>query len=370
MAYYNNNINVMPKGFFLILIIFLLDYEAIISFSEAQQVPAIYVFGDSLVDVGNNNYLKLSLAKANYPPNGVDFPGRKATGRFCNGKNAADFLAEKVGLATSPPYLSRTSNSNKDTSTGISFASGGAGIFNGTDEFYRQSIPLTKQVEHYSKVHEQLVQELGIGGTEVHLSKSLFAIVIGSNDLFGYFGSSELRKKVTPEQYVDKMVVTLQEQLKRLHSYGARKLVAVGVGPIGCCPAERKKDIRGGCLEEVNQWVIKYNDGLKSTLTRLKSELKNLNYAYFETYDVLLNLIQKPESYGFVEVKAACCGLGKLKADAPCLPLSAYCSNRADHIFWDKYHPSEATDSILVNYLFDGPSEYTFPLNVKQLIAL
>ena len=55
-------------------------------------IASIYVFGDSLVDVGNNNHLPLSLVKANFPYNGVDFSGNKATGRFSNGKNAADFL--------------------------------------------------------------------------------------------------------------------------------------------------------------------------------------------------------------------------------------------------------------------------------------
>lgn len=67
-----------------------------VSFSEAQEVPAIYVFGDSLVDVGNNNYLKLSIAKANFPHNGIDFPTKKPTGRFSNGKNAADFLGKSL----------------------------------------------------------------------------------------------------------------------------------------------------------------------------------------------------------------------------------------------------------------------------------
>lgn len=63
------------------------------SVSRAETaVPAMYVFGDSLVDVGNNNYLSLSIIKADFPYNGLDFPGSKATGRFCNGKNAADHL--------------------------------------------------------------------------------------------------------------------------------------------------------------------------------------------------------------------------------------------------------------------------------------
>lgn len=46
--------------------------------------------------------------------------------------------AEKVGLATSPPYLSLVSkiNFNKKNVSflhGVNFASGGSGIFNGTD---------------------------------------------------------------------------------------------------------------------------------------------------------------------------------------------------------------------------------------------
>jgi phospholipase/lecithinase/hemolysin len=73
---------------------------------------------------------------------------------------------------------------------------------------------------------------------------------------------------------------------------------------------------------------------------------------------------------GFTEVKAACCGLGNLKAKVPCLPIATYCSNRRDHVFWDLYHPTEAANRIIADNIFDGPSHYTFPLNVRQLIAV
>jgi len=48
---------------------------------------------------------------------------------------------EKLGLATSPPYLSLISKGNKNENNvsfinGVSFASAGAGIFDGTDERY------------------------------------------------------------------------------------------------------------------------------------------------------------------------------------------------------------------------------------------
>jgi hypothetical protein len=59
--------------------------------AAASPVPAIYVLGDSLADVGNNNHL-VTLLKADFPHNGIDYPGQKATGRFSNGKNSVDFL--------------------------------------------------------------------------------------------------------------------------------------------------------------------------------------------------------------------------------------------------------------------------------------
>ncbi|CAI0379738.1 unnamed protein product [Linum tenue] len=68
-------------------------------------VPAVYVFGDSLVDVGNNNHLPVSLAKADFPHNGMDFPTNKPTGRFSNGKNAADWLGKlSISIVFHPSF--------------------------------------------------------------------------------------------------------------------------------------------------------------------------------------------------------------------------------------------------------------------------
>jgi hypothetical protein len=57
-------------------------------------VPAMFVFGDSLVDVGNNNHLRKcnDSCKANHRPYGVDYPSHSPTGRFSNGYNMADQL--------------------------------------------------------------------------------------------------------------------------------------------------------------------------------------------------------------------------------------------------------------------------------------
>jgi hypothetical protein len=58
---------------------------------------ASYIFGDSLVDAGNNNYLQ-TLSKANIPPNGIDFKatGGNPTGRYTNGRTIGDIVGKKL----------------------------------------------------------------------------------------------------------------------------------------------------------------------------------------------------------------------------------------------------------------------------------
>jgi hypothetical protein len=65
-------------------------------------VPALLLFGDSIVDAGNNNNIK-TLVKCNFPPYGKDFEGGVPTGRFCNGKVPSDI----IGMITKPLSLSQ-----------------------------------------------------------------------------------------------------------------------------------------------------------------------------------------------------------------------------------------------------------------------
>ncbi|CAL5201921.1 unnamed protein product [Lathyrus oleraceus] len=54
----------------------------------APQVPCYFIFGDSLVDNGNNNVLR-SLARDDYLPYEIDFPDGPFD-RFSNGKTDVD----------------------------------------------------------------------------------------------------------------------------------------------------------------------------------------------------------------------------------------------------------------------------------------
>jgi len=57
-----------------------------------ETVPAVIVFGDSIVDTGNNNYIS-TLVRCNFPPYGRDFAeGNHPSGRFSNGLVPSDII--------------------------------------------------------------------------------------------------------------------------------------------------------------------------------------------------------------------------------------------------------------------------------------
>jgi hypothetical protein len=56
--------------------------------------PVTYIFGDSMAEVGNNNFFPQTLAKANYPWYGVDYYTKQPTGRFTNGRTIGDVMCK------------------------------------------------------------------------------------------------------------------------------------------------------------------------------------------------------------------------------------------------------------------------------------
>lgn len=60
--------------------------------AQAEAGRSFFVFGDSLVDNGNNNYLA-TTARADSYPYGIDFPTHRPTGRFSNGLNIPDYIS-------------------------------------------------------------------------------------------------------------------------------------------------------------------------------------------------------------------------------------------------------------------------------------
>jgi len=65
--------------------------NAVLKLPPNTYIPAVFVFGDSIMDTGNNNNMT-TPSRCNYPPYGKDFKGGIPTGRFSNGKVPSDFV--------------------------------------------------------------------------------------------------------------------------------------------------------------------------------------------------------------------------------------------------------------------------------------
>lgn len=89
-----------------LVVISIVLFSSVFGVGMAQLVPAIITFGDSSVDVGNNDYL-VTAFRADCAPYGRDFTNKLATGRFSNGKLATDITGTSVALVIVSYFITR-----------------------------------------------------------------------------------------------------------------------------------------------------------------------------------------------------------------------------------------------------------------------
>ena len=180
---------------------------------------AFFVFGDSLVDAGNNNYIP-SLSKANMTPNGIDFAasGGMPTGRFTNGRTIADIIGEMLGQADySPPFLA-PNTSGGAILNGVNYASGGAGILNATGKIFVNRIGMDLQVDYFNATRRQLDELLGGDRAKEFLrKKAIFSVTVGSNDFLNNYLmpvlSTGTRISESPDSFINDLIFHLRDQL-------------------------------------------------------------------------------------------------------------------------------------------------------------
>ncbi|KAG9457816.1 hypothetical protein H6P81_002324 [Aristolochia fimbriata] len=344
---------------------------------SANDLPASYVFGDSLVDSGNNNYLA-SLSKANIAPNGIDFmPYRIPTGRFTNGRTIPDIVGQELGFPHfTPPYLAPTT-AGDTILTGVNYASGGGGILNETGQIFGGRLNLDAQIDNFENTKQDIISMVGAPAASSLLKKALFSVVIGSNDFLNNYLTPVLseskRRSIPPEKFVQSMISKLRLQITRLYKLEARKLVIVNVGPIGCIPYQRDLNPNTGenCVAFTDQLARSFNLQLKNLVSELRQTLKEASFVYADVYNIVSDIIQNYSSYGFENANSACCrSAGRYGGLVPCGPSARVCADRSKYVFWDAYHPSDAANVIIAKRLVDGDARDVYPKNVRQLLRI
>ncbi|XP_075653261.1 GDSL esterase/lipase At2g23540-like [Castanea sativa] len=364
------------KSYIAALVVFFIIWCYIGKAAKGDGLGASFIFGDSIVDAGNNNYLP-TLSKANIPPNGIDFKasGGNPTGRFTNGRTICDIVGEELGQPNyAVPFLAPNST-GKAILYGVNYASGAGGILNASGRIYVNRLGLDIQVDYFNITRKQIDSLLGPSkARDFIMNTSIFSVTIGANDFLNNYllpvVSIGSRITQSPDAFVNDMITHFSGQLTRLYQLDARKFVIANVGPIGCIPYQKTlyQLNEGECVELPNKLALQYNAKLKDLLTEFNENLPGATFVLANVYDLASDIITNYENYGFITSSKACCGNGGQYAGIiPCGPTTSMCSDRSSHVFWDPYHPSEATNIIIAKKLLDGDTKIISPMNLRQL---
>ncbi|ONK68305.1 uncharacterized protein A4U43_C05F9940 [Asparagus officinalis] len=340
--------------------------------SCAPEVPCYFIFGDSLVDNGNNNNMA-SLARANYAPYGIDFPDGP-TGRFCNGLTTVDVVAQLLGFESFiPPYASA---SGDQLLTGVNFASAAAGIRDETGQQLGGRISFGGQVQNYVQASQQIVNMLGDEDSAAdHLSQCIFSLGLGSNDYLNnyfmpnYYSSSS---QYSPEQWADILINQYSQQIRTLYNYGARKVAIIGVGQVGCSPNELAQLSNNGvtCIDKINEACEMFNQRLKQMVDQF-NQLDGAHFTYINAYGIFQDILRNSAANGLEVTNKGCCGVGRNNGQITCLPYQTPCQNRNQYLFWDAFHPSEAFNILIGRRTYSAQSSSdAYPMDVRRLAQI
>ncbi|XP_027936320.1 GDSL esterase/lipase At5g33370-like [Vigna unguiculata] len=343
-----------------------------LSFSSAQSSRAFFVFGDSLVDSGNNDFLA-TTARADAPPYGIDFPTHRPTGRFSNGLNIPDIISEQLGLEPTLPYLSPLLMGEK-LLVGANFASAGIGILNDTGFQFLHIIHIYKQLKLFQHYQQRLSAHIGAEEAWRHVNQALVLITLGGNDFVNNYYlvpySARSRQFSLPD-YVNYIISEYRLILKRLYGLGGRRVLVTGTGPMGCVPAELAlRSGNGECDVELQRASSLFNPQLVEMVKGLNREIGAHVFIAVNAYEMNMDFVNNPRAYGFVTSKIACCGQGPYNGVGLCTPISNLCPNRDLYAFWDPFHPSEKANRIIVQQMMTGSVQYMHPMNLSTIMAI
>ncbi|XP_024400165.1 GDSL esterase/lipase At5g03820 [Physcomitrium patens] len=307
-------------------------------------VPALILFGDSTVDVGNNNFLN-TPARSNFLPYGRDFDTREPTGRFTDGRMVSDYLATWLGLPISLPYL-HPNATGQNLVHGINFASAASGYLDTTSQFLHVA-PARMQFRMFEGYKVKLANVMGTTEASSTITNALYVVSSGSNDfILNYFISPEMQNRYSTTQFSSLVMSDQKEFVQNLYKAGARKMAILGFPAIGCIPAQIT--LFGGleqekCVETQNAVALEYNKVLQDEVPKWQASLPGSQFLYLDAYSLLYEIFYNPAKYGFTSTRRACCGHGLISTAEFCNEAtSGTCSDASKFVFFDSLHPTQS----------------------------
>lgn len=328
---------------------------------------AMFVFGDSLFDAGNNVYL--NKTGANVWPYGETF-FHHPTGRVCDGRILPDFIAQYAKL----PFLSPVLQPGlQDVTNGVNFASAGAGVL---AETYPGTLNIKMQLGYFEKVEKQLKEKLGDEKAKKLLSKAVYIFSIGGNDYISLYSAStnnsDMLEPSHRRKYMGMVLGNFTSVIQAIYSKGGRKFGFQNVGPLGCSPSSKAmvSDSNIECVSKLLSLAKLHNIAFANILKKLTKQLPGFKYSVFDYLTSLRKRIHSCSKYGFKEGKTACCGSGRYRGTFSCGKNETgyeLCPDPNEYVWFDPGHPTEKTNQQLAELFWSGASNITSPYNLKSL---
>jgi len=306
------------KNFGYKLVMSLLLTLLLLGQAQAGFYNSMVVLGDSLSDSGNISIL-------------TDFaiPGPSnaySAGRFTDGLNYADYLAEALGVALVPSIAG-----------GTNFAFGGARTDSHSDGPFDVMSQLEYLLASGIPLNKNTLVVLFAGGN--NLRDGLVAAAVDPANV------SQISAATIQNAVGDLMVV-----LQQLIAAGARDILVPNVPNLGAIP-------------EVTALIPVFPgiDILAQTLTEqfnlaLKGAIAQLDYEgiiRFDTFKFMAKLTEKPAKYNLTNVTDACY---TGEPDRPDFG-GEICANPNEYLYFDGHHATSATYRILATAILKKLSD-------------
>ncbi|KAL6190850.1 hypothetical protein ACLB2K_037244 [Fragaria x ananassa] len=209
------------------------------------------------------------------------------------------------------------------------------------------------QIDNFANTRQDIISRIGILAALKLLNRALFSVTIGSNDFINNYLvpviSEAERKSIPPETFVGILIARLRLQITREVNWVADP---------------------DSCAAFPNQLSRSFNAKLRTLVTELNNNLPGAKFVYADVYSIVEDIIDNYKSYGFQNTNSACCRVARCYGGLiPCGPQpSKVCVNRSKYVFWDAYHPSDASNVIIARRLLYGNSSDISPMNIVQLL--
>ncbi|KAL5703929.1 hypothetical protein ACHQM5_022421 [Ranunculus cassubicifolius] len=337
-----------------------------------SSVSTLFILGDSSVNCGSNDLLYSSLhdRSSSHPCVGLET------------RLLPDLIGEKMGLPIIPPFYSQN-GTVEGLLNGLNFGSSLATIIN-TGNLGFQS--LNHQLRQVFETMQIMQLQVGQNNATELFQSSVFYISLGKDDYTHLFQHdiSGVRRKYSGRAFTNILVKQMIRVVKNLYNGNARKIICMGIGPLGCSPRALWELYNStatptnqtsavnltNCAEDINQLVLQYNAMLSVGLLELNNQLFDAEIIFCDVYQGMAEIMHNPELYGFSNVRDACCGLGRYGGMVGCVSEDLACRDPSQHFWWDFYNPTQGVNALLANWSWNGqPHRLCRPFNIQQLAS-